>query len=120
VDENFNIKVADFGLSRVATAGKEYYRMLNSKLLPVKWMAPESLKYGVFTTFSDVVSAWIKQIHICMFSRYFHLQWSFGVTLWEVLSLGESPFPGVNNRDVLEYLENGDRMRRPKDCPDEL
>ena len=63
-----NIKVADFGLSRVATAGKEYYRMLNSKLLPVKWMAPESLKYGVFTTFSDVVSGYKKMqfIYACI------------------------------------------------------
>ena len=55
LDMNLNIRVSDFGLSRVITKGKDYYRAGNNKELPVKWMAPESLTDNVFTTFSDVV-----------------------------------------------------------------
>ena len=42
------------------------------------------------------------------------------MTLWEVISVGETPFPGVNNREVLEHLEEGNRMRKPKECPEEM
>ena len=49
--------MADFGLSRVLTEGKEYYRVGNNKQLPVKWMAPESLTDFLFTAMSDIVRA---------------------------------------------------------------
>ena len=49
-------------------------------LLPVRWMAPESLMDGVFTTQSDV--------------------WSFGILLWEILSMGANPYPTLSNREV--------------------
>lgn len=32
----------------------DYYRKGGKGLLPVRWMSPESLKDGVFTTMSDV------------------------------------------------------------------
>ena len=43
-------------------------------------MAPESLMDGVFTTQSDV--------------------WSFGILLWEILSMGANPYPTLSNREV--------------------
>lgn len=45
--------VADFGMTRDIYE-TDYYRKGNKGLLPVRWMAPESLKDGVFTTMSDV------------------------------------------------------------------
>ena len=56
IDENFIIKVADFGLSE-SVYTKNYFRLANhSKAkLPLKWMAPESLNNGIFTEKTDVV-----------------------------------------------------------------
>ncbi len=47
------VKIADFGLAR-GVYDKDYYRVAGRAVLPVRWMAPESLLYGVFTTASDV------------------------------------------------------------------
>ena len=47
------IKIADFGLAR-GVHDKDYYRVAGQAVLPVRWMAPECLLYGVFTTKSDV------------------------------------------------------------------
>ena len=52
-------KLSDFGLSR--SLQNEYYRT-DEKTMPVKWTAIESIKYGIYTSKSDV--------------------WSFGVCLW--------------------------------------
>uniref|UniRef100_W5L4K5 receptor protein-tyrosine kinase n=1 Tax=Astyanax mexicanus TaxID=7994 RepID=W5L4K5_ASTMX len=63
--------------------------------LPLKWMSPESIFDKVFTTQSDV--------------------WSFGVLLWEIFSLGASPYPGLNmDEDFCHRLKQGTRMRAPE------
>ncbi|KMQ84240.1 proto-oncogene tyrosine-protein kinase ros [Lasius niger] len=65
--ENRIVKIGDFGLARDIYKD-DYYRMKGKGgLLPVRWMAPESLKYRTFTSQSDV--------------------WAFGVLIWEVTSL---------------------------------
>ena len=53
VGANLLIKIADFGLAR-GVYDKDYYRVAGKTFLPVRWMAPECLMYGVFTTASDV------------------------------------------------------------------
>jgi deleted-in-malignant-brain-tumors protein 1 len=97
---NMNVKVSDFGLSRVITAGSDYYRCEKGRPLPVKWMAPESLTVGLFTTFTDV--------------------WSFGVTVWEVMTFGEIPYSGISNSEILTFVEAGNRLKAPKGCPEEI
>ena len=53
VGSGLQIKIADFGLAR-GINNKDYYRLTGSAVLPVRWMAPESLLLGKFTTASDV------------------------------------------------------------------
>ena len=69
MDENFTVKVADFGLARDIYS-KDYYCSDNKKMLPVKWMAPESLENGTYSTKSDVVSNFslIMILHFAMYS----------------------------------------------------
>lgn len=43
----------DFGMTRDIYE-TDYYRKGGKALLPVRWMAPESLKDGIFTSLSDV------------------------------------------------------------------
>lgn len=100
IDNDMKVKVADFGLSRDVYE-KEYYSSCDKKAkLPVKWMSPESLEFGLFTTKSDV--------------------WSFGVVLWELLTRGVNPYPTVDNWDMLRYLREGRRMNKPDFCPEEM
>jgi serine/threonine protein kinase len=63
-------------------------------------MAPESLKDGTFTTSSDV--------------------WSFGVVLWEMVTLAELPYKGYSNQEVIETVIKGKIIDRPEGCPDDL
>lgn len=92
------IKLADFGLSRWVE-DQSYYHS-SKGMLPIKWMAPESINFRRFTTASDV--------------------WMFGVCIWEILMLGVKPFQGVKNSDVITKLENGERLPLPSDCPPRL
>lgn len=43
--------------------------------------------------------------------------WSFGILLWEVFTLGGSPYPGLPTEDLFSYLQDGRRMERPDLCP---
>ncbi|XP_078416980.1 tyrosine-protein kinase receptor Tie-1 isoform X3 [Cetorhinus maximus] len=96
VGENLVAKIADFGLSR----GEEVYVKKTMGRLPVRWMAIESLNYSVYTTKSDV--------------------WSFGVLLWEIVSLGGTPYCGMTCAELYEKLPQGFRMEKPLNCDDEV
>ncbi|KAH9500449.1 hypothetical protein Btru_071969 [Bulinus truncatus] len=78
----------------------DYYRKDNRALLPVRWMAPESLMDGIFTTMSDI--------------------WSYGVVLWEMVTLAEQPYQGLGNEEVLRYVTEGRTMNAPIGCPVDL
>ncbi|XP_062863620.1 tyrosine-protein kinase receptor TYRO3 [Trichomycterus rosablanca] len=99
LNENMTACVADFGLSKKIYSG-DYYRQGSVSKLPVKWIALESLADNVYTTQSDV--------------------WAFGVTMWEIMARGHTPYPGVENSEVYEYLIKGERLKQPPDCPNEI
>ncbi|XP_066554983.1 tyrosine-protein kinase fynb isoform X3 [Amia ocellicauda] len=98
VGDNLVCKIADFGLARLIE-DNEYTARQGAKF-PIKWTAPEAALYGKFTIKSDV--------------------WSFGILLTELVTKGRVPYPGMNNREVLEQVERGYRMPCPQDCPSSL
>uniref|UniRef100_A0A671K5X3 receptor protein-tyrosine kinase n=1 Tax=Sinocyclocheilus anshuiensis TaxID=1608454 RepID=A0A671K5X3_9TELE len=97
--DDMSVCVADFGLSKKIYSG-DYYRQGRIAKMPVKWIAVESLADRVFTVKSDV--------------------WAFGVTMWEITTRGMTPYPGVQNHEIYDYLLEGNRLKQPNDCLDEL
>uniref|UniRef100_A0A4W4GIM4 Tyrosine-protein kinase Yes n=1 Tax=Electrophorus electricus TaxID=8005 RepID=A0A4W4GIM4_ELEEL len=98
VGDSLVCKIADFGLARLIE-DNEYTARQGAKF-PIKWTAPEAALYGKFTIKSDV--------------------WSFGILLTELITKGRVPYPGMNNREVLEQVERGYRMPCPQGCPASL
>lgn len=47
-------------------------------------------------------------------------QWSFGVTMWEIVSRGRTPYPGVHNHELLDLLLSGHRLKQPEECDHKL
>ncbi|XP_071073689.1 fibroblast growth factor receptor 3 isoform X3 [Dasypus novemcinctus] len=99
VTEDNVMKIADFGLAR-DVHNLDYYKKTTNGRLPVKWMAPEALFDRVYTHQSDV--------------------WSFGVLLWEIFTLGGSPYPGIPVEELFKLLREGHRMDRPANCTHDL
>ncbi|XP_068608493.1 tyrosine-protein kinase receptor TYRO3 [Brachionichthys hirsutus] len=99
LNENMAVCVADFGLSKKIYSG-DYYRQGSVSKLPVKWIALESLADNVYTTQTDV--------------------WAFGVTMWEIMTRGQTPYPGVENSEIYEYLIKGERLKKPPECRDDI
>ena len=97
--DDMTVCVADFGLSKKIYSG-DYYRQGRIAKMPVKWIAIESLADRVYTSKSDV--------------------WAFGVTMWEITTRGMTPYPGVQNHEMYDYLLHGHRLKQPEDCLDEL
>ena len=48
------------------------------------------------------------------------IQWSYGVLLWELMTRGGSPYPGINNYEIKGYLNMGHRLARPEVCPEQM
>lgn len=42
------------------------------------------------------------------------------VCLWEIISRGKQPFFWLENRDVINQLEQGIRLPKPEECPPAL
>nr|XP_049461589.1 mucin-5AC [Anopheles coluzzii] len=68
--------------------------------LPIRWMAPEALQYHIFSRETDV--------------------WAFGIVLWEIATLGCTPYPSLSGREVVRSVPNGARPEVPADCRPEL
>uniref|UniRef100_A0A672U9U9 Tyrosine-protein kinase n=1 Tax=Strigops habroptila TaxID=2489341 RepID=A0A672U9U9_STRHB len=92
VGESHVVKVSDFGMSRVVL--DDQYTSSTGTKFPVKWSAPEVFSYSNYSTKSDV--------------------WSFGVLMWEVFSEGKIPYENRTNGEVVEEINAGFRLYKPK------
>ncbi|XP_072913535.1 tyrosine-protein kinase FRK [Hemitrygon akajei] len=98
VGENNICKVADFGLARVFMGDDDnVYEAREGAKFPVKWTAPEAIHSNKFSIKSDV--------------------WSFGILLYEIITYGKMPYPGMTNYQVIQELGRGYRMPCPAECP---
>ncbi|XP_040910484.1 tyrosine-protein kinase Lyn isoform X1 [Toxotes jaculatrix] len=98
VSESLLCKIADFGLARVIE--DDEYSAREGAKFPIKWTAPEAINYGSFTIKSDM--------------------WSFGVLLYEIITYGKIPYPGMTKGEVMSSVQRGYRMPQPDNCPAEL
>uniref|UniRef100_A0A7E4UP73 Tyrosine-protein kinase n=1 Tax=Panagrellus redivivus TaxID=6233 RepID=A0A7E4UP73_PANRE len=93
--DNEEPKISDFGLSLLGMELREK----KMKNVPVRWLAPETLKQGRYTMKTDV--------------------WSFGVMMWEIFSFCEVPYHQVaDTKTVRKGVMDGHlKLEDPKDMP---
>lgn len=92
IDDNKKLKIADFGLSRDGA----YVNRNRKKMVPIRWLSIEAIERLQYSSKSDV--------------------WAFGVVLWEIGTLGSSPYPGIDNKELLQFLKAGGRLKKPDIC----
>ena len=91
------VKIGDFGMSHDLYQ-RNYYRVQGQAVLPVRWMSPEAVIYGKFSTAGDV--------------------WSFGILMWEVFSFAMQPYFGFSNEEVTKFIRDRRHLERPVNCPE--
>uniref|UniRef100_A0A4W3HM46 Receptor protein-tyrosine kinase n=1 Tax=Callorhinchus milii TaxID=7868 RepID=A0A4W3HM46_CALMI len=100
VKSSNHVKITDFGLARLLDIDETEYhgvdRVGGNDKVPIKWMALESILHRKFTHQSDV--------------------WSYGVTVWELMTFGAKPYDGIPAREIPELLEKGERLPQPPIC----
>ncbi|PIO75591.1 protein tyrosine kinase [Teladorsagia circumcincta] len=94
------VKLCDFGLMRSLKENERAYVMHAQNRVPFSWCPPESLRHRKFSHASDV--------------------WAFGVTAWEIFTLGEDPWIGCRAIDVLKRLDAGERLEKPRFCTQQI
>ncbi|KAK9703552.1 SH2 domain [Popillia japonica] len=102
------VKVADFGLARYVL--DDQYTSSGGTKFPIKWAPPEVLNYTRFSSKSDV---W----------AYGVLMWEVftcGVLMWEVFTCGEMPYGRLKNSEVVEKVQKGIILEKPKGCDKEV
>ncbi|CAG9529879.1 unnamed protein product [Cercopithifilaria johnstoni] len=93
-----HVEVTDFGLARLLEKGKS--EVFVGGKVAVKWLALESLEKQIYTHYTDV--------------------WAFGVTCWEVLTFGQTPFQSVPPDRIRQHLATGNRLEQPNNCAQEV
>ena len=95
VDSTELVKISDFGMSRILDVGEDQYISSGGKI-PVRWMPLESIFYKQYSHKSDV--------------------WSYGITIWEILTSAKRPYGNVKPQQVIEFLVSGGRLEQPTNC----
>ncbi|CAL8345141.1 unnamed protein product [Merluccius merluccius] len=90
-----HVKITDFGLAKLLNADEKEYHADGGKV-PIKWMALESILNRTYTHQSDV--------------------WSYGVTVWELMTFGTKPYDSIPASEIAGVLEKGERLPQPPIC----
>ncbi|KAH8413445.1 hypothetical protein KR009_011339, partial [Drosophila setifemur] len=91
IDNNKTLKISDFGLSRHGV-----YTNTRTRKLPLRWLSIEAIRDNVYSSKSDI--------------------WAYGVVLWEIGTLGASPYSTISNSELIPFLMAGNRLERPEIC----
>uniref|UniRef100_A0A8B9M2N1 Receptor protein-tyrosine kinase n=1 Tax=Astyanax mexicanus TaxID=7994 RepID=A0A8B9M2N1_ASTMX len=92
---DYMVQIADYGIADLLYPDDKKY-FYNESKRPIKWMALESILFRRYTHQSDV--------------------WSYGVTVWEMMSYGAEPYATMRPQEVPEVLEKGERLSQPHIC----
>ncbi|XP_036386465.1 receptor tyrosine-protein kinase erbB-3-like isoform X1 [Megalops cyprinoides] len=92
---DYIVQVADYGIPDLLYPDDKKYFYSEVKT-PIKWMALESILFRRYTHQSDV--------------------WSYGVTVWEMMSFGAEPYATMRPQEVPDLLEKGERLSQPQIC----
>uniref|UniRef100_A0AAQ6IJQ7 Receptor protein-tyrosine kinase n=1 Tax=Anabas testudineus TaxID=64144 RepID=A0AAQ6IJQ7_ANATE len=93
---DYQVQISDYGVADLLYPDDKKYVYTDTKVTPIKWMALESILFRRYTHQSDV--------------------WSYGVTVWEMMSFGAEPYASVQPQDVPSLLEKGERLSQPYIC----
>ena len=99
VAKDLSVRVADFGMSREIDSDNDYYSSSGGRV-PLRWTSPEALFYKKYSEKSDV--------------------WSFGMTLYEIWSLGDKPWEGYKNDEIIEAITNRQTPPQPVSCSHQM
>ncbi|ULU03781.1 hypothetical protein L3Y34_016921 [Caenorhabditis briggsae] len=98
--KKFNhVEITDFGLSKILKHDADSITVKSGKVA-IKWLAIEIFAQHCYTYASDV--------------------WAFGVTCWEIITFGQSPYSGMNTDSVHSFLKDGNRLFQPPNCSPDL
>ncbi|XP_064155671.1 receptor tyrosine-protein kinase erbB-3-like [Anguilla rostrata] len=92
---DYIVQVSDYGIADLLYPDDKKYFYSDTKA-PIKWMALESILFRRYTHQSDV--------------------WSYGVTVWEMMSFGAEPYATTRPQEVPDLLEKGERLSQPHIC----
>lgn len=111
------VKVADFGLARYVL--DDQYTSSGGSKFPIKWAPPEVLNYTRFSSKSDVWAYGMENSY-CFLSCLLFLFQFVGVLMWEVFTCGKMPYGRLKNTEVVERVQKGMILEKPKACYKEV
>ncbi|CAI2339317.1 unnamed protein product [Caenorhabditis sp. 36 PRJEB53466] len=98
--KKFNhVEITDFGLSKILKHDADSITIKSGKVA-IKWLAIEIFLKHCYTHASDV--------------------WAFGVTCWEIITFGQSPYQGMSTDNIHNFLKDGNRLSQPPNCSPDL